>query len=191
MGRSSFPRAVAATGPELAAKTNPMHTRAEPHTHAPAFPAHAHDHEACVVDALAAAERVCADRGSRLTTLRRRVLELVWRSHKPVGAYDLLGELTRGGRRAAPPTVYRALQFLLDQGLVHRIESRNAFIGCSHPEDRHVVEILLCEECGRAAELPDDQIAGAVRAAAKKMGFEVQRQTIEVTGLCADCRKTA
>jgi len=175
----------------MEAKTNTMRTDADAHGHGDAFPAHAHDHEACVVDALGAAERVCASRGTRLTTLRRRVLELVWRSHKPVGAYDLLGELTRGGRRAAPPTVYRALQFLLEQGLIHRIESRNAFIGCSHPEDRHVVEILLCEQCGRAAELPDEQISTAVRSAAKRLGFEVQRQTIEVTGLCADCRKAA
>lgn len=153
-----------------------------------AFPDHAHDHASCVAEALATADRICNERGVRLTALRRRVLELVWNSHQPVGAYDLLGELARGGRRAAPPTVYRALQFLLDQGLVHRIESRNAFIGCAHPEDRHVVEIMLCSQCGRAAELPDDRIASAVRAAAKRLGFEVQRQTIEVTGLCAECR---
>jgi Fur family zinc uptake transcriptional regulator len=152
------------------------------------FPDHAHDHASCVAEALATADRICGQRGVRLTALRRRVLELVWHSHRPVGAYDLLGELARGGRRAAPPTVYRALQFLLDQGLVHRIESRNAFIGCAHPEDRHVVEIMLCLQCGRAAELPDDRIASAVRNAAKRLGFEVQRQTIEVTGLCAACQ---
>lgn len=157
-------------------------------THAHAFPDHAHDHADCVAEALAAADRICAERGARLTQLRRRVLELVWHSHRPVGAYDLLGELARGGRRAAPPTVYRALQFLLDQGLVHRIESRNAFIGCAHPEDRHVVEIMLCSDCGRAAELPDGGIASAVRSAAKRLGFEVQRQTIEVTGLCPECQ---
>lgn len=153
-----------------------------------AFPDHAHDHASCVADALTTADRICNERGVRLTALRRRVLELVWHSHRPVGAYDLLGELARGGRRAAPPTVYRALQFLLEQGLVHRIESRNAFIGCAHPENRHVVEIMLCSQCGRAAELPDDKIASAVRSAAKRLGFEVQRQTIEVTGLCAQCQ---
>lgn len=152
------------------------------------FPDHAHDHASCVADALATADRICSKRGVRLTTLRRRVLELVWHSHRPVGAYDLLGELARGGRRAAPPTVYRALQFLLDQGLVHRIESRNAFIGCVHPENRHVVEIMLCSQCGRAAELQDDRIASVVRNAAKRLGFEVQRQTIEVIGLCAACQ---
>lgn len=153
-----------------------------------AFPEHEHDHASCVAEALATADRICSERGVRLTALRRQVLELVWHSHRPVGAYDLLNELARGGRRAAPPTVYRALQFLLDQGLVHRIESRNAFIGCAHPEDRHVVEIMLCSHCGRAAELPDDKISSAVRSAAKKLGFEVQRQTIEVTGLCAACQ---
>ena len=93
-----------------------------------------HDHSRCVAEALAEAEALCAKQGTRLTTLRKRVLELVWASHKPLGAYDILGVLSEeDGRRAAPPTVYRALDFLLENGLVHRIASLNAFIGCVHP----------------------------------------------------------
>lgn len=125
----------------------------------------------------------------RLTKQRRRVLELVWQSHRPIGAYEILDQLTDGsGRRAAPPTVYRALDFLLEHGLVHRVESRNAFIGCSHPGTQHVVEIMLCTDCGRAAEIDDHRIDRAVRAAAAEIGFRIERQTVEIAGRCSDCQ---
>ena len=102
-----------------------------------------HDHSHCVHSALSEADVLCAQKGLRLTALRRRVLELVWQSHKPLGAYDILAVLSeQDGRRAAPPTVYRALDFLLDNGLVHRIASLNAFIGCSHPEHAHQGQFL-------------------------------------------------
>src|SRR5277367_4850296 len=94
------------------------HHAADP-TEAEAFPRHGHDHASCVDEAIAAADRVCVASGARLTDLRRQVLELVWRSHQPVGAYEILERLAAdSGRRAAPPTVYRALDFLLEQGLV-------------------------------------------------------------------------
>ena len=96
----------------------------------PAFARPRHDHDHCVANALAAAEQVCATRGLKLTPLRRRVLELVWAGHGPVGAYDLLQALAEGDARAVqPPTVYRALEFLREAGLVHRIDTLNAFIG--------------------------------------------------------------
>jgi len=155
------------------------------------FPAATHDHRACIGAALNAAGALCQDRGARLTSIRRRVLELVWTSHRPIGAYEILDRLAGDGRRAAPPTVYRALDFLLEQGLVHRIESRNAFIGCSNPGSEHVVEILLCTDCGCAAELTDARVARAVRASAADHGFEVQAQTLEVSGRCSGCRAQA
>ena len=95
---------------------------------------HPHDHSHCVSDALRAADALCARSGARLTALRRRVLELVWQSHRPLGAYDILGVLSsEDGRRAAPPTVYRALDFLLEHGLIHRLASLNAYkIGRAH-----------------------------------------------------------
>jgi Fur family zinc uptake transcriptional regulator len=154
-----------------------------------AFPGQGHDHASCVDAAIAAADRVCAASGARLTELRRQVLELVWRSHQPVGAYEILERLAaESGRRAAPPTVYRALEFLLDQGLVHRVESRNAFFGCTRPGEKHVFEILLCTACGRAAEVPGDRVTRAVKTSAAELGFEVDRQTVEVTGRCRDCQ---
>jgi len=150
-----------------------------------------HDHAACVDDALDRAAALCGKRGARLTELRRQVLELVWRGHAPVGAYDILGQLKDGERGAAPPTVYRALEFLMEQGLVHRIESLNAYVGCSRPERAHVSQFLICKECGSAAELDDKSIAEQVIRRAGELGFTVERQTIEVRGLCPGCQAKA
>lgn len=155
---------------------------------APAF--HPHDHSHCIQDALTAAERLCEQSGARLTPLRRRVLELVWHSHQPLGAYDLLNRLAEEGHKPAPPTVYRALEFLLEQKLVHRIASRNAFIGCSHPGAAHAGYFLLCEACGNAEEIENSaSLAKALAAAAQHASFQVHSQTLEMTGLCHRCRK--
>jgi Fur family transcriptional regulator, zinc uptake regulator len=151
------------------------------------FPLASHDHTACIADALHAAEVECARRGARLTAVRRRVLELVWTSHQPVGAYALLQQLTREGFSAAPPTVYRALEFLLAHGLVHRIERLDAFIGCSRPGKPHAGQFLLCTTCGAASELDDPAIDRAIADSAARSGFSVHRQTIEVEGLCPSC----
>lgn len=151
------------------------------------FPPAQHDHAACVQAALEAAESECRRRGARLTSIRRRVLELVWGSHQPAGAYALLEALAREGGSAAPPTVYRALDFLLAHGLVHRIERLNAFVGCSRPGLPNEGQFLLCTSCGAAAELCDSAIDRAVEEGAARAGFTVTRQTIEVEGLCAVC----
>ena len=151
-----------------------------------------HDHSRCVHSALTEADAICARLGLRLTALRRRVLELVWQSHKPLGAYDILAVLSeQDGRRAAPPTVYRALDFLLENGLVHRIASLNAFIGCSHPEHSHQSQFLICRECHVAVELEQASISDAILASARTVGFTVEAQTVEVVGLCGNCRSAA
>lgn len=151
-----------------------------------------HDHSHCVSQALAAAEGLCQRQGARLTALRKRVLELVWASHRPLGAYDILAVLSEeDGRKAAPPTVYRALDFLLEQGLVHRIASLNAFIGCNHPGEAHQGHFLICRQCHTAIELEQGGIDTAIRASAQALGFAVEGQTVEVVGLCAQCREAA
>ncbi|NQD81506.1 transcriptional repressor, partial [Pseudomonas sp. CrR14] len=143
----------------------------------------------CVSHALAEAETICARQGLRLTALRKRVLELVWQSHKPLGAYDILGVLSeQDGRRAAPPTVYRALDFLLENGLVHRIASLNAFVGCSHPAHAHHSQFLICRNCNAAVELEQTAISDAIVRGAKDVGFTVESQTVEIVGLCAGCQ---
>lgn len=160
-------------------------------TQAGAFPTEGHDHDDCVATAMAAAEELCRRQGRRFTELRRRVLELVWDSHRPVGAYDLLDRLGAEGRKAAPPTVYRALEFLMDAGLVHRIDSLNAFIGCLDPERSHSGQFLICQECNAVAELHDSDIDAMVDRRASAMGFSASQQRLEVKGVCGSCKEQA
>lgn len=152
------------------------------------FPAPRHDHAACVREAVEAAEALCRDHGRRLTPLRRRVLELIWNSHRPVGAYDILDRLReeRDGP-VAPPTIYRSLEFLSEAGLVHRIDSLNAFIGCMHAGATHRAYFLICDSCGTAAELDDDRLGRALGAAADRAGFRTRQETVELRGLCPAC----
>ncbi len=150
-----------------------------------------HDHGRCMAEALAAASQICARRGARLTRLRREVLAILWRGHAPQGAYAILDALRREGRRAAPPTVYRALDFLLAHGLVHRIESRNAYVGCPDPHRPHEGHFLICAGCGDAAELGGERIREAIRADARALGFRVTGETVEITGLCARCQEAS
>jgi Fur family zinc uptake transcriptional regulator len=117
------------------------------------------------------------------------VLELVWSSHKPVGAYALLDELRNEELGSAPPTVYRALDFLIDNGLIHRIERMNAFVGCSHPGEAHRGFFLICGDCGNAEELHSDGLADTIAASANRRGFAARDMTLEVMGTCADCRR--
>lgn len=153
------------------------------------FPADGHDHRRCIELALDRAEAVCRRRRAKLTALRRRVLELVWSSHEPVGAYELLKRLRRERENAVPPTVYRALEFLLRHGLIHRIESRNAFVGCVFAGEMHAGHFLICRDCGTAAELLDPKISEAIASGAAGVGFVVQDDTVEVAGLCPNCRE--
>jgi Fur family zinc uptake transcriptional regulator len=157
---------------------------------APARGAHEHDHRHCVANALAVASALCERRGVRLTALRQRVLELVWHSHAPIGAYDILDRLRiEDGRPAAPPTVYRALEFLMQQKLIHRIESLNAFVGCIDPSRPHSAQYLICRDCGTVTELEDHAVADAIAGQAARQGFAIDRQTVEVHGLCGHCAK--
>lgn len=149
-----------------------------------------HNHRHCVSDALKAAARLCERRGARLTPLRRKVLQLVWLSHAPTSAYELLRALAAGSDTpTAPPTVYRALDFLLSHGLIHRIESRNAFVGCAHPEAVHGGQFLLCSDCGVVAEIHNPVIEQALDGRAAALGFVVTARTVELTGLCPRCRR--
>ena len=152
------------------------------------FPRPGHDHLRCVADALTDAARICRERGVRLTPLRSRVLEIVWQSHKPLGAYDMLAVLAAEGRSAAPPTVYRAREFLLEQGLVHRLSSLNAFVGCSRPGHTGSGQFLICRSCGNAAELNDSGVERAITRSAASQGFDVDGHTVEVSGICPECR---
>ena len=110
-----------------------------------------HDHANCIDGALSRADRQCREKGQRLTTIRRRVLSLILQNHEPVKAYDLLAQLREDNPRAAPPTVYRALDFLQEEGFVHRIATLNAFVACGEPGDVHGGQFLICSDCGAVA----------------------------------------
>lgn len=144
----------------------------------------------CPLDPLrfvAEVDRSCSERGLKLTPLRREVLELVAHSAHPVKAYELLEQLRARRAGAAPPTVYRALEFLVAHGFVHRIESMNAFIGCHHPSARHDGPFLICDVCQRAYEIEDLAIARAIEDQARRLGFRPRSQTVEIHGVCAAC----
>ena len=141
------------------------------------------------------AEALCAARGVRLTELRRHVLGLVLDSDRPAGAYEMLERLRPHHPGAAPPTVYRALEFLLQQGLVHKVERLAAFVACVHGMERHghdeahATQFLICTLCGRVAELSDPSIGAALQGAAAASGFAIQRCIVEAEGVCAACRR--
>jgi Fur family zinc uptake transcriptional regulator len=138
-------------------------------------------------DILNRAEALCHARGVRLTAQRRRVLAILCASTRPLGAYDILEAMRDGARAQAPPTVYRALEFLLEQGLIHRIESLHAFVGCNHPEHPHSSQFLICDRCGEVVEIDNDAVAKSLGSAADQTGFRPQRRVVEVIGLCAGC----
>jgi Fur family transcriptional regulator, zinc uptake regulator len=170
----------------------------------PIFHAPDHDHERCTADALAHAEKLCAGRSQRLTPIRRQVLEVLLESHKPLGAYEIMdraalsgarpapsaGKLAPSAGRLAPITIYRALDFLRDNGLVHRIESRNAFIACvNNHATGDLVVFLICEHCGAVGEASSAAVADQLKAAARAAGFTPKAPVIEIGGVCAHCRQ--
>lgn len=153
-----------------------------------AIPYRPHNHDVCVSQALTDARAICQQQNARLTPIRERVLELIWQSHKPLGAYDVLAELSSDGRNSAPPTVYRALDFLQQHGLVHRIASLNAFIGCTHAGENHTGMFLICRACDNVLELTAASVSTEVSNAAHEEGFRAENTTLEVAGLCPGCQ---
>lgn len=155
------------------------------------FPKPGHDHSQCTQELLKRAETACAGSGARLTPLRRKVLQSVAESHHASGAYDIIERLARTGPRPAPISVYRALEFLLGQGLVHKIESRSAFVACTHGEHDGDAVMLICQECGVVAEMDAGEAISGLTVRAAAMGFASSATVVEVTGCCGDCRRDA
>ena len=123
-----------------------------------------------------------------MTERRRRVLELLWASDKPTSAYQLIEAVRLGDSRpVGPPTVYRALRFLMAQGFVSRIESLNAYVPCAHPERDHDCLFFICSDCRTSIEVEDPRIGGLLAEDAAALGFAATRRTVEVEGVCARC----
>jgi Fur family transcriptional regulator, zinc uptake regulator len=154
------------------------------------FPAPDHDHGRCTSDAIAYAEAQCAERAQRLTPIRRLVLEALLVSHSPLGAYEIIERLANKNGRPAPITVYRALDFLRENGLIHRIESRNAFVACGHNHGGgDLVVFLICERCGAVGEAPGGGVAEALKVSSRAAGFSPKSPLIEIVGICSHCRQ--
>ncbi len=140
---------------------------------------------------LSAFEAVCHERGLRLTAARREVLELLVDAQRPLKAYDLLDLLRQQrGARVDPPTVYRALDFLVAEGFAHRLESMGAFLSCDHPHDAHQSSFLICDVCQHAEEIDDPALRGSLSREAERRGFVADRHNVEVHGVCADCQES-
>lgn len=153
----------------------------------PAF--HDHDHANCAEDALAYADELAARKGLRLTPVRRRTLEILLTEHRAMGAYEVLDRLAADGFGNQPPVAYRALEFLVEHDLAHRIQRLNAFAACTHPGDKHSPVFLICRACDTVAEAAAEVVLDAIDSAAAAHGFEVERVNMEVLGLCPVCKE--
>ncbi|PQO22169.1 Fur family transcriptional regulator [Rhodobacteraceae bacterium WD3A24] len=150
-----------------------------------------HDHAGCAGAVLARAEALAQARGARLTPVRRRTLEILLEAHRALGAYEVLDRLAANGFGRQPPVAYRALGFLVEQGLAHRVRRLGGFAACMHPGEAHAPVFLICHACGTVAETPGDPVRAALDATAAEGGFAVERASIEATGVCPGCRSGA
>ncbi|OOY34131.1 hypothetical protein BOV90_10755 [Solemya velum gill symbiont] len=135
------------------------------------------------------AASLCETREVRLTPQRLEVLSIIAASGKPVGAYEILQKLQQERPNAAPPTAYRALDFLQEQGLVHRLASLQAYLACNHPHDEHQGQFLICSDCGRVREMEDGAIHTSLCKAADKAGFDMDDEIVEILGRCGECKR--
>jgi Fur family zinc uptake transcriptional regulator len=160
------------------------------HSAGAVFLAPGHDHDRCLSDAMAIAETQCVESGQRFTPIRRDVLSALLASHQPLGAYEIMERVAPERARPAPITVYRALDFLRENGLVHRIESRNAFVACVHTHAvGDLVVFLICERCGAVGEASSAEVAATLKSAARAAGFTPKSPVIEISGICTHCRE--
>jgi Fur family zinc uptake transcriptional regulator len=155
------------------------------------FPQPEHDHRSCIEQAVARAQKLCAGKSIRLTPLREAVLRVLLSSHRALGAYEIIDELHKHGRRLAPISVYRIIDVLLSAGLAHRLESKNAFFAClSEHVEANSTLVLICEDCARVAEAEAPEAWRAIKSITQSSGFAVSETVLEIQGTCADCRKT-
>lgn len=152
---------------------------------------HNHDHDNCTQQALVRADDRCRDRGVRLTPVRRRVLEILLEEHRAMGAYDVLERLSVEGFGSQPPVAYRALEFLVDQGLAHRIRRLNAFTACTVSGGEHAPAFFICRNCKAVAETCADDLRETINDGGQAIGFAVERINIEALGLCPSCDEEA
>lgn len=151
---------------------------------------HRHDHRRCAATVLAQADSRADAEGLRLTPVRRRTLEILLEAHRAMGAYEVLDRLAEEGFGRQPPVAYRALDYLVEHGLAHRVQRLNAYVACLHPGEAHAPVFLICRGCKAVAEAPGARVRAALEAGAAETGFVVERASVEAVGLCPSCRQT-
>ena len=149
---------------------------------------HSHDHQTCITKSIEGLEAACAAKGARLTPIRRQVFEILLEHHRAMGAYEILEKLTEDGKRPQPPVAYRALEFLVGQGCVHKIESLNAYIACEHMGTDHQPAFLICRSCQAVAEGLTEGPQSGLHSSAQSAGFLIETSVIEAEGLCPNCQ---
>lgn len=150
-----------------------------------------HDHASCCGDVLGQVERLVEQAGLRLTPVRRRTLEILLAEHRALGAYEVLERLAADGFGNQPPVAYRALEFLVENGMAHRIGRLNAFTACMRPGKDHAPLFFICTGCDAIAEAPETAVVDAVNGAAERLGFKVERMNVETLGICPACQDGA
>jgi len=150
-----------------------------------------HNHRDCRQQAISDVQRLCQENGARLTPVRRRVLELLWESHLPVSAYDMLDRLRAEGLGSQPPVIYRALDFLIEQGFAHKLPKLNAYVGCDRPGDDHALQFLICTSCDQVAELQEATLNRALRKVASNNQFILASAVLEIEGTCPSCQESS
>ena len=169
--------------------TSPGHSKADTPPDALGFAAHDHGH--CVEAGIAAAEEHCAAKGLQFTPVRRKALEILLQEHRALGAYEVLNRLRSAGFGSQPPVAYRALDFLVANGIAHKIERLNAFIACAHPGTTHSPAFMICRVCDSVAEASATPTRGALGQAARDAGFRIERTVVEAEGVCPACAEKA
>jgi Fur family transcriptional regulator, zinc uptake regulator len=148
-----------------------------------------HNHRACSGGVMKTADRMASEAGLRLTPVRRRTLQILLEEHRALGAYEVLDRLAQDGYGRQPPVAYRALEFLVENGLAHRIRRLNAFAACMQPGKRHAPAFFICSRCDVVAEVPEPAVSEALRGAASRVGFQIERMNIEALGTCPACQR--
>ena len=145
------------------------------------------NHKISIDEGLKKAEIICNKKGVKLTKLRQKVLTLILKNHGYVKAYDLLNDLKKNYASAKPPTVYRSLDFLMEHGFIHKIQSLNAFVGCSHPDEHEDCYFLICKECKNIEECCSNKVKKVLTSTSGRNNFLPNQVTLEITGICQDC----
>lgn len=145
------------------------------------------NHENCISTTINQVEKICAENGLRFTKIRKAVLEIIWESHRPIKAYDILTKISNINYSEKPPTVYRALDFLMENGFVHKINSLNSYVGCSHPNEHSDCYFIICSICNEVQECCDSTITKTIKKILNKNTFKHDYIALEVNGQCNYC----